>query len=126
MRESVAGVGEGMTALSIIVPTYNEAKNVAAMYGALADTLRDASWELIVVDDDSPDGTANIVRDLARQHDNVRCIQRIQERGLCSAVQWGVQAAHGDVVVVMDGDLQHDPGLIPKMLEALRLSLIHI
>src|SRR5256885_10124791 len=49
-----------------------------------------------------------------------RCIQRIQQRGLCSAVQWGVQAAHGDVVLVMDGDLQHDPGLIPKMLEELR------
>ena len=109
-----------MTSLSIIVPTYNEAKNVAAMYSGLAETLRGTSWELIVVDDDSPDGTADVVRDLARQHDNVRCIQRIQERGLCSAVQWGVQAAHGDVVLVMDGDLQHDPGLIPKMLDELR------
>lgn len=109
-----------MTALSIIVPTYNEAKNVAMMYSGLAETLRDTAWELIVVDDDSPDGTADVVRNLARQHDNVRCIQRIRERGLCSAVQWGVQVAHGDVVVVMDGDLQHDPALIPKMLEALR------
>lgn len=109
-----------MTALSIIVPTYNERLNVVAMYDGLAETLRNVSWELIVVDDDSPDGTADVVRDLARRYDNVRCIQRIQERGLCSAVQWGVQAAHGDVVLVMDGDLQHDPGLIPKMLEELR------
>jgi dolichol-phosphate mannosyltransferase len=108
-----------MTAVSIIVPTYNEAKNVAALYAGLANALRDISWELVLVDDNSPDGTAEIARDLARQHDNVRCIQRIQERGLCSAVQWGVQAAHGDVVVVMDGDLQHDPGLIPRMIEEL-------
>ena len=108
-----------MTAVSIIVPTYNEAKNLAALYAGVAGALRDISWEIVFVDDNSPDGTADIARDLARQHDNVRCIQRIQERGLCSAVQWGVQAAHGDVVVVMDGDLQHDPGLIPRMIEEL-------
>lgn len=108
-----------MTAVSIIVPTYNEAKNVARLYAGLADTLRDISWEIVFVDDDSPDGTADIARGLALEHDNVRCIQRIQERGLCSAVQWGVQAAHGDVVVVMDGDLQHDPDLIPRMIDEL-------
>ena len=78
------------------------------------------AWELVVVDDDSPDGTADVVRALGLRHDNVRCIQRVQERGLCSAVHWGVQAAHGEVIVVMDGDLQHEPELIPKMLEALQ------
>ena len=103
-----------MTVLSVIVPTYNEAKNVAAMYSGLADTLRDMSWELIVVDDDSPDGTADVVRDLARQHDNVRCIQRIQERGLCSAVQWGVQAAHGDVCLLYTSPSPRD-GLLSRM-----------
>ena len=108
-----------MTVVSIVVPTYNEAGNLSTIYQSLADVLQDNSWELIIVDDDSSDGTADVARSLARQHDNVRCIQRIQERGLCSAVQWGVQAAHGDTIVVMDGDLQHDPGVIPLMLEEL-------
>jgi dolichol-phosphate mannosyltransferase len=96
--------------VSVVVPTYD----------GLAQALAGRAWELVVVDDDSPDGTADAVRALGRQHDNVRCIQRVQERGLCSAVHWGVQAAHGDVVVVMDGDLQHEAALIPRMLEALQ------
>ena len=106
--------------ISIIVPTYNEAGNVSSIHAGLEAALQGETWELIVVDDDSPDGTADAVRKLAGQYGNVRCIQRLQERGLCSAVQWGVQAAHGDIVVVMDGDLQHDPDLIPSMLRELR------
>jgi dolichol-phosphate mannosyltransferase len=90
------------------------------IHDGLSRALADLSWELIVVDDDSPDGTADAVRKLGLQHGNVRCVQRIQDRGLCSAVHWGIQAAHGDVVVVMDGDLQHDPALIPRMLEELK------
>ncbi len=106
--------------VSIVVPTYNEAANVSMLYDRLAQTLAGRSWELIVVDDDSPDGTADVVRRLGLHHDNVRCLQRVQERGLCSAVHWGVQAAQGDIVVVMDGDLQHDPALIPRMLEVMQ------
>jgi dolichol-phosphate mannosyltransferase len=106
--------------VSVVVPTYNEAGNVRMIYDGLAQALVGQSWELVVVDDDSPDGTADAARELSLRHDNVRCIQRVHERGLCSAVHWGVQAAHGGVVVVMDGDLQHEPNLIPKMLEALQ------
>lgn len=106
--------------VSVVVPTYNEAANVAMIYDGLAGALAGRSWELVIVDDDSPDGTADAVRALGRQHNNVRCIQRVQERGLCSAVHWGVQAAHGEVIVVMDGDLQHEAALIPQMLEALQ------
>lgn len=106
--------------VSIVVPTYNEAANIPMIYDSLARALAGRAWELVVVDDDSPDGTADAVRELGRRHDNVRCIQRVQERGLASAVHWGVQAAHGEAVVVMDGDLQHEPALIPKMLDALQ------
>ena len=122
LRQSPAGRGQAMTPglISIVVPTYNEARNVSMLHDGLAHALAGRSWELIVVDDDSPDGTADVVRRLGLQRDNVRCLQRVQERGLCSAVQWGVQAAHGDIVVVMDGDLQHDPALIPRMLEELQ------
>lgn len=106
--------------VSIVVPTYNEAANIPMIYDGLAQALDGRAWELVVVDDDSPDGTADAARELGRRHDNVRCIQRVQERGLASAVRWGVQAAHGEVIVVMDGDLQHQPALIPRMLDALQ------
>ncbi|MCX7364749.1 MAG: glycosyltransferase family 2 protein [Alphaproteobacteria bacterium] len=105
--------------ISIVVPTYNEAQNISSIYEDIAGALQGKSWELIVVDDDSPDGTAEAARALAGQHGNVRCIQRTQERGLCSAVHWGVQAAHGRFIVVMDGDRQHDPSLIPSMIDEL-------
>lgn len=106
--------------ISVVVPTYNEAGNIPTVYEGLAQALSGHAWELVIVDDDSPDGTADAVRELARRHDNVRCIQRVQERGLASAVHWGVQTAHGEVIVVMDGDLQHEPTLIPRMLDALQ------
>lgn len=105
--------------VSVVVPTFNEAGNVARLYDDLAAALAGLRWELVVVDDDSPDGTADAVRRLASAHANVRCVQRVQERGLASAVHWGVQAAHGDTIVVMDGDGQHEPALIPAMVAAL-------
>jgi dolichol-phosphate mannosyltransferase len=111
-----------MTALqvSVVVPTYNEAGNIPMIYDSLAEALAGRAWELVIVDDDSPDGTADAARALSLKHDNVRCIQRVQDRGLASAVHWGVQAAHGEAIVVMDGDLQHEPALIPQMLDALQ------
>lgn len=111
--------GGGMTGISIVVPTYNEAQNICLLYAELDDHLRGRSWELVVVDDNSADQTADTARALARRVSNVRCIQCIGDRGLCSAVHWGVQAAHGDIVVIMDGDLQHDPRLIPIMVDEL-------
>lgn len=109
-----------MTSVSIVVPTFNESKNVRILYDSLDQVLSGHSWELIVVDDNSPDGTADEVRALSDRHRNVRCVQRVQERGLCSAVHWGVQAAHGDFIVVMDGDLQHDEAVIPRMIAELQ------
>lgn len=109
-----------MTAVSIIVPTQNAAASVPALYGALARALGEEAWELIVVDDNSADGTADAARRLARERQNIRCVQRIQDRGRTSAVHWGVQAAHGDIIVVVDDDVQHGAGLIPALLAELR------
>lgn len=109
-----------MTELSIVVPTYNEADNITLVFEGLAKVLEGRQWELIVVDDNSPDGTADLVRGLARSWPNVRCLQRMLDRGTSSAVHWGVQASHGDVVVVMDGDMRDDPALVPSMLDALK------
>ena len=103
-----------------MVPTFNERGNLEPLVDRLARYLDDVAWEMIVVDDDSPDGTAAFVRDLGRRDARVRCLQRIGRRGLSSACIEGMLATNAPYVAVMDADLQHDEGLLPRMLEALR------
>jgi dolichol-phosphate mannosyltransferase len=106
--------------LSVIVPCYNERPNVTPMIGKLDAALAGIAWEVIYVDDNSPDGTAQAVRQIA-QHDNrVRCIRRIGRRGLASAVIEGALSSSADYVAVIDGDLQHDETRLPVMLAALQ------
>ena len=98
--------------LSLVVPTYNEAKNLAELVGrltALLDGTIGLAYELIVVDDDSPDKTWELARDLTATHPRLRVIRRVGERGLSSAVIRGWQAARGQVLAVIDADLQHPP-----------------
>ena len=102
--------------LSIVVPTFNEAQNVQELLRRLEATLGDMRWEVVFVDDDSPDGTASVVRDIARLDPRVRCLQRIGRRGLSSACIEGMLAASAPVIAVMDADLQHDEKALPKML----------
>lgn len=106
-----------MTDLSIIIPCFNEAGNVLPLINELDRHLEDTgtSWEAIFIDDDSPDHTASVIRELAASRHNIRCIQRKTERGLASAVICGFQAAHGNIFIVMDADLQHDAGIIHQM-----------
>lgn len=103
-------------AVSIVVPTYNEKANVGKLLRKLNDILQGVSWELIFVDDNSPDGTAEAIRKLARADRRVRLIARHNRRGLSSAVVEGALAASAEIVAVMDGDLQHDEGVLPEML----------
>jgi dolichol-phosphate mannosyltransferase len=105
--------------LAIVVPTFNERANVAALVAKLERALGDRRWEVIFVDDDSPDGTADAARDLARVDARVRVIQRIGRRGLSSACIEGMCATAAPLVAVMDGDLQHDEALLPAMMAAL-------
>ena len=105
--------------LSIIVPTFNERDNVAELTGRLDQCLEHRSWEVIFVDDDSPDGTADLVRELAADDCRVRCIQRIGRRGLSSACIEGMLATSAPYLAVIDADLQHDERLLPKMLDVL-------
>lgn len=96
--------------LSLIIPTYNEAKNVATLIEQLRglfDPTLAGNYELIVVDDDSPDGTWQVALELAEKHPEVRVVRRQGERGLSTAVIRGWQVARGDVLGVMDADLQH-------------------
>lgn len=106
--------------LSVIVPCFNERPNVAPMIEKLDAALAGLAWEVIYVDDDSPDGTAAEVRRIARQDPRVRCIKRIGRRGLASAVIEGAMSSSAEYVAVIDGDLQHDETRLPVMLDALR------
>jgi len=106
--------------LSVIVPCYNERPNVVPMIERLRVALSGIDWEVIYVDDNSPDGTAAAVRDIARQDSRVRCIRRVGRRGLASAVIEGALSSSADYVAVIDGDLQHDETRLPLMLQTLR------
>jgi dolichol-phosphate mannosyltransferase len=102
--------------LAVVVPCFNERDNVAILVEKLEIALRDIEWEVIFVDDDSPDGTASVARTLASANRRVRCIQRIGRRGLATAVIEGMLATSAPYLAVIDGDLQHDERLLPEML----------
>jgi len=106
--------------LSVIVPTFNERDNVRELLQRLAATLGDIAWEVIFVDDNSPDQTWNVVRELAAQDSRVRCLRRIGRRGLSGACIEGILASAAPCVAVMDADLQHDETRLPVMLDLLR------
>jgi len=105
--------------LAVVLPTYNERANLPGMIDRLDTALAGVAWEVIVVDDHSPDGTADEARAIARRDARVRVIERIGRRGLASAAIEGMCATAAPVVAVMDADHQHDPALLPRMLAAL-------
>lgn len=106
--------------LSIIIPTFNEHDNIVELINRLCACLEGIAWEAIFVDDDSSDGTADVVRAIARTDRRVRCIQRIGRRGLSSACIEGMLASSAPYLAVMDADMQHDETLLPQMLSVLR------
>ena len=106
--------------LSVIVPSFNERANVAPLVSRLATVLAGIDWEVIYVDDDSPDGTAAHVRELAQTNRRVRCVHRVGRRGLASAVIEGILASSAPYVAVIDADLQHDEALLPQMFDLIR------
>ena len=108
------------TELTVVVPCYNERANVAPMVARLDAALAGVAWEAVFVDDNSPDGTADAVRAIARTDQRVRCLRRLGRRGLASAVIEGAMASSADYVAVIDGDLQHDETQLPVLLLALR------
>ena len=108
----------GAVLVSVVVPTYNERENLAPLARRVFGVLDPQQAELLIVDDDSPDGTAEAAAELGRVLP-VRCIVRRGERGLATAVIAGLRAARGELVVVMDADLSHPPESIPALLAAL-------
>lgn len=106
--------------LAVVLPTLNERGNIAPMVARLEAALQGIAWEAIFVDDNSRDGTADAGRDIGRTDPRIRVIQRIGRRGLASAAIEGMCATSAPVVAVMDADHQHDPALLPGMLDAIR------
>lgn len=106
--------------LAVVVPTFNERDNVPEVVNRLENCLRGEAWEVIFVDDDSTDGTAACIREIARQNPRVRCLQRIGRRGLSSACIEGMLASSSPYLAVMDGDCQHDETMLPRMLGLLK------
>jgi len=105
--------------LSVIVPTYREAANVPRLFERLTQVLADLPWEMVVVDDDSSDGTYDVAYEIARRDPRLRCIRRVNRSGLAGAVIEGWLSSSADFVAVIDGDLQHDERILPQMYAAL-------
>ena len=106
--------------LTVVVPTFNERDNVELLIARLDAALGGIEWEVVYVDDDSPDGTADKVRELAQKDPRIRCLQRIGRRGLATAVIEGMLASSAPYLAVIDADLQHDEKLLPQMLAAIK------
>jgi dolichol-phosphate mannosyltransferase len=104
--------------LAVIIPTLNEAGNIAPLLAALDRTLLGKRWEAVFVDDGSTDGTVEAVEQIARHRRDVRLIRRVGRRGLSSAVVEGMLATVAPVVAVIDGDMQHDEALLPELVAA--------
>ncbi|AFK21729.1 glycosyltransferase [Pyrococcus sp. ST04] len=102
--------------VSVVIPTYNERDNLEELFSRIDNALKNYDYEIIIVDDDSPDKTWEKAQELASKYP-VKVIRRINERGLSSAVIRGFKEASGDVLVVMDADLQHPPEVIPALLK---------
>ncbi|MEM7222072.1 MAG: glycosyltransferase family 2 protein [Pseudomonadota bacterium] len=106
--------------LSIIVPTLNEAPNIEELVRRLDDCLAGVDWEVVFVDDDSTDGTLDVLQSLARRDPRVRYLHRVGRAGLSSACLEGFGSSCAPYMAVMDADLQHDERLLPEMLASLR------
>ncbi|HFC52846.1 MAG TPA: glycosyltransferase [Gammaproteobacteria bacterium] len=105
--------------LSVVIPTYNESENLPILLGKLKEVLNGIDYEIVVVDDDSPDQTWKIAQQLSNENERIRVIRRQDARGLSSAVVTGMASSNGKVISVMDADMQHDETILPDMYRAI-------
>ena len=112
--------------LSVIVPTFNERENIEELVRRLEHALTGIAWEVIFVDDDSPDETAEFVRSISLSNPRVRVLHRIGRRGLATACVEGMLASSAPYLAVMDADLQHDERILPQMLATLKTDRLDV
>lgn len=106
--------------LAVVVPTLNELDNIEPLLEKLKTVLAGLSWEVVFVDDDSRDGTVDLLNQLQSESSNVRVLRRVGRRGLSSACVEGMLATSAPFLAVMDADLQHDETVLPRMLEVMK------
>ena len=124
--ETMTPAPESPIELAVVLPTYNERENVPIVLAALDRALAGYAWEAIIVDDDSPDGTAEYVRGLASTNRRIRLLERIGRRGLSSACIEGMLTTSAPYIAVMDADMQHDETILPKMLDRIRTERLDL
>ncbi len=112
--------------LAVVIPTYNERGNVPELIARLERLLNGFEWELIFVDDNSPDGTAELIREYAASDRRIRLLHRIGRRGLSSACIEGMLATPAECIAIMDADLQHDEAILPEMVVRLRSEKLDV
>jgi dolichol-phosphate mannosyltransferase len=108
--------------LSIIIPTFNERENICTIVSAVDEALPDICWEIVFIDDDSPDGTASLVRDIARNDPRVRILHRFGRRGLSSACVEGIMSTASSFIAIMDADHQHDERILRRMYDIIKVG----
>jgi len=124
--DATAAVPDGVPELVVVGPTLNERDNVPIIIDRLNRVLAGLRWEAIFVDDDSPDGTAEIVRAWSHRQPNIRCLQRLGRRGLATACIEGILASAAPYAAVIDADLQHDETLLPAMLGKIKADALDV
>jgi len=117
---------EARLQLAVVVPTFNERDNIRPLLDRLEQALAGVEYEVIFVDDDSPDGTADAVRAIGAVDARVRVLQRVNRRGLASACIEGMMATAAPFIAVMDADLQHDERILPQMFEKLKSESLDV
>ena len=112
--------------LAVVIPTYNELENIPLVLAAVEQALRGIEWEVVFVDDNSPDKTAESIRTLALTNRRVRVLERVGRKGLSSACIEGILATPAPYIAVMDADMQHDESILPKMLERMKSERLDV
>jgi dolichol-phosphate mannosyltransferase len=105
-----------MIELAVVIPTFNERDNIVPLLELLAEALNGITYEVIFVDDDSPDNSGDLVRGMAVSNPHIRIVERVHRRGLASACVEGMLASSAPYIAIMDADMQHDERILPEML----------
>src|SRR5512140_1151080 len=105
--------------LTVVSPTYKERENVGPLIAEVSQILSGIDYEILIVDDASPDRTADAVGEIGKHDPRVRVLRRTGPRALSASVIDGFSEARGEIVACIDADLQHDPSVLPAMLRAM-------
>ena len=110
---------ENTKELSVILPTYNESESIKLIIGNICSVLSKVDFEIIVVDDNSPDKTWKIVKEIEKVNNKIKLLKRLDSKGLSTAIVEGMTISRGRVIAVMDSDMQHDETILPNIFNSI-------